>query len=331
MRRVSLTMTGIACLVGTVILGSASTAAAGGRNGGDTGASETQPGSYEVHTQVITIELPSGSTDVLTGTYTPPPPCFYRLWGDGPHVWDVSLDPHINRLLGMEGIPQDERWPADLEEHKDDTDGAYWYPMCSSAYWPDDDLGAFFDYVHEYFADHDTVWVPTGDAPPNPPVPPEVLVRYAQEYADAPRPVVEHNPGTQAVVRLDTWVWLTDSTFEPVEVTARSGPNWATLTLAPERMELSAPNATQVGSCASGGMPYDLARPAASQSTDCALLFSRSSAAQPGNLYEVTSTTSWSASWVGSDGSGGALEGATAVSTFDLEVAEVQTVVTGTR
>ena len=323
-----------AALTGLVVMwsgaGPASADGPGRDNDGGPGAEQTGPDSYEATaTQVITIEGSTSGGAVIEGTFSPPPPCYYQRGSTGPEMWEDSHDPFLNRLLEVEGIPEDERWPDDLLEHKDDTDGAYWYPLCTSANFPGS-IEDFFEYAHAYFDEHDTVWVPDGEMPPNPPVPPSILREYAREFAEVPMPVIEHNPGTEAVVNLDTWVWLTNGSFETVEVTARSGPNWATVTLTPEQLSLSAPNAVQVGSCASGGTVYDLSRPAASQSTDCALQFSRSSAAQPGNVYQVSATTSWSATWTGSDGSGGVLEGATQTATFDLPVAEVQSVVTGT-
>lgn len=323
----SLLVAGLTALAtGLVWSGAGPASADDGRN---VNGERTGDDSYQVTaTQVITIEGSTSSGTVIEGTFSPPPPCFYVRGMTGPEMWEASHDPNIRQILDYEGIPRDERWPDDLQEHKDDTDGTYWSPMCTSANFPGP-IEEFFDYAEAYFDEHDTVWVPNGQAPPNPPVPPSILREYAREYAEVPEPVISHNPGTEAVVNLDTWVWLTDGSFDTIEVTARSGPNWATVTLTPERLSLSAPNAVQVGSCASGGTPYDLTRPAAAQSTDCALRFGRSSAAQPGNVYRVNATTSWSATWAGSDGSGGPLEGTTQTATFDLAVAEVQSVITG--
>ena len=110
-------------------------------------------------------------------------------------------------------------------------------------------------------------------------------------------------------------------------MTATSGPNWATVTVSRQTMTVSAPDAVQQGSCASGGKAYDTSRAPSAQSTDCALQFHRSSA-RHGGAHPVTVSTGWTASWTGSDGSGGALDGTTQSTTVDVPVSEIQTVVT---
>jgi hypothetical protein len=125
-----------------------------------------------------------------------------------------------------------------------------------------------------------------------------------------------------------TWIWLEEATFGEVSVTARSGPNHATVTARPTGMSVTAPDAAQEGNCASGGTAWSPR--AGDTDTDCTLTFRRSSARQPGATATITVRTRWDATWTGSGGTGGTLDGSTATTTLDRPVAEVHTLVTTT-
>src|SRR5262249_16635716 len=112
-------------------------------------------------------------------------------------------------------------------------------------------------------------------------------------------------------------------------IRAESGPNWAQIDAKATGMSLTtsgAARASQKGDCATGGTPYDTSRPAASQTTDCAIVFGRSSAISPAG-WPLRATSSGAARGTTSDGFAEDLVPVAASSTVNVEVAEAQAIV----
>jgi hypothetical protein len=274
------------------------------------------------------VARPASSGGGTTRVFSVPVynPC---RWEQGPTAEEMlanSTDPRLQHIYNMMG--ETPEYPGDLSSRQGQA-GHYYYGICTSGTWPGETMEQFFAYTDQFFASNPSyIWVADGDPPPAPPpLPPTVLMEYARASVRVPDLDVDRNPGGNAVVNLPTWFWLDENLDEEVSVTATSGPNWATVTVTRQTMSVSAPDAVQQGSCASGGQAYDTSQSPSAQSTDCALQFHRSSA-RLGGAHPVTVSTGWTASWTGSDGSGGTLEGTTQSTTVDVPVSEIQTVVT---
>ncbi|PHP51944.1 hypothetical protein BW737_013395, partial [Actinomyces ruminis] len=101
----------------------------------------------------------------------------------------------------------------DYESYADDTEG-YWYiPYCESRYMADDDERDFREIADAYIADHDPVYVPAGQAPPEPAIDGATLAQAAWDAVTIPTATISYNPmygGVGATfVGMDTWVWAT--------------------------------------------------------------------------------------------------------------------------
>ena len=99
----------------------------------------------------------------------------------------------------------------------------------------------------------------------------------------------------------------------------------------PRRVEWR-PGTGAIVTCQGQGRPYDTTVPAKRQATDCHYTYPRSSAGQAGSVYDATATSVWGVHWVGSapgqPTQEGDLDDLRLSTSFALEVAEIQTVVT---
>ena len=170
-------------------------------------------------------------------------------------------------------------------------------------------------------------------------VTPGELAQQAVDQLPLPTPQAQHNPNRmdgrpQTVVGVETWWWVDPASFRPITHTVRAGPVWATVTAQPVSTfwRSGSANADDVR-CTGPGTPYDTARPADAQHTDCFTVYRRSSAGQPQSgpdpndrYFTASVTVTWQVTWVGAGGAAGALPPLTRTSTFPIAVAEVQTV-----
>ncbi|MGH8775796.1 MAG: hypothetical protein ACRDWI_11670 [Jiangellaceae bacterium] len=286
--------------------------------------SEAGSGDGTVYVQV----WGSGTTNGSSGGFEVPlreiaimPPCRYIPGMTGQEYYDWFRN---GGAIGhADGDPY-EPHPG-YEQHQDDTEGVWWGGMCSSADF-DGTLGEFFDYSSGWFDENDSIYVQPGDPQPVPPIPPEVLVNYAYDSMDIPDPQLAWNPrrGADAAtfVNLATWVWLEDSPVT-LEVNAAAGGNTATVVAELSGMTVSAPTA-EPAVCGGAGVPWS-----ATATTDCAIVFTRSSANQPDQATEVTVETTWTVDWFANGAPQGPLQPQTMTETTDIPVAEVQALVTG--
>jgi hypothetical protein len=176
------------------------------------------------------------------------------------------------------------------------------------------------------------VLVPTGSTTANPGVTPEQLMQMALASLKVPVPAPETAPprGDRGLVGLPEWVWLPRGSWHPVTAQVSVGPVWARVTAKPVSISIS-PGGGQPGvSCPGPGTAYDPRLPASAQHTDCSVTYLRSSLQQPRNQYQTSVTVTWTASWTGSGGAGGAINPPlTQTTTFGIRVAEGQALVTG--
>jgi hypothetical protein len=176
------------------------------------------------------------------------------------------------------------------------------------------------------------VLVPTGSTTANPGVTPEQLMQMALASLKVPVPAPDTAPprGDRGLVGLPEWVWLPRGSWHPVTAQVSVGPVWARVTAKPVSISIS-PGGGQPGvSCPGPGTAYDPRLPASAQHTECSVTYLRSSLQQPRNQYQTSVTVTWTASWTGSGGAGGAINPPlTQTTTFGIRVAEGQALVTG--
>ncbi len=177
-------------------------------------------------------------------------------------------------------------------------------------------------------------------APNGPPVvvlvSPYTLALSAANRLQLPAPRSAHNPTGQTLTGLATWFWLPASQWTVLSQRTQAGPVFAVATARPISTTWVSGDGSPPLVCPGPGTPYDPSRPEASQSTRCSHIYTRTSADQPqtgpdpnDRFFTVTVTTSWSVTWTGSGGTGGALPAIQRSASFPLAVAKRQTVATG--
>jgi hypothetical protein len=152
---------------------------------------------------------------------------------------------------------------------------------------------------------------------------------YTQLSPPAPDPRTAPPRGKDGMVGLPEWFWVPPATWVTQTRSIQVGPVWATVTARPTRLTVSPGGSQPAMSCRGPGTPYDPARPAAAQHSDCAYLYTRPSDGLPGNAYQVTVTITWTATWVGSGGTGGTLAPLTRTLTYPQPVAQGEALYSG--
>jgi hypothetical protein len=175
---------------------------------------------------------------------------------------------------------------------------------------------------------------PVGETPP-PRVEPESLAQVARKNMDLALPAVDRNPkvtaaGGASLVGLPTWFWVTDpvSVGAPTgqrRIRAQVGPVWAEVIAATTGLHVTSPAGSATCSPTRATVAW---RTGVADSSACTLIFTKASVGYPGG-YPVQASTTWTATWTGSDNTSGTLAALTRTVTVPVPVAEVQTVVTG--
>ena len=162
------------------------------------------------------------------------------------------------------------------------------------------------------------------------------LARQALNRLALPVPSVGLNPRGRALVNLPEWFWIPRSQWRTLTQRTSAGPVWAEVAARPVSTSWDPGDGSAAVTCAGPGTPYDSSQPASDQSTDCSYTYRRSSADQPqtgpnanDRFFTVTVTTTWAVTWVGSAGTGGTLPVMTRSTSFELPVAQRESVVTG--
>lgn len=337
----------IICSLTSLALGLTASTASGGpgdsgknpspRSGGSVSAGPSGSQSLQVH--VSTTYSTSGggggsSSTTVSGEDISGwvhPVCWYEPVWTGEELakymdrGDVHKD---ERRFGETGHYQrmKERY-SDYKKYATDGEGNWHDVHCSSEYMPEgSELDEFFAYSDEYRKNHPAIYVPAGSTPPAPEIPATVLARVAWNSVTIPAPSVDYNPKMSlsgvaegaTIVGYDTWVWASGDTPTTVTVTATAGSASATITASASGMRLSAPDSTV--SCRGFGVAWS----PDSSSTDCSIVFTRSSA-HLGGTTPLTTSITYSATWTSTTGESGDLGGVTTTSTTQIPVAEVQT------
>lgn len=137
-----------------------------------------------------------------------------------------------------------------------------------------------------------------------------------------PDPVV--NPADEQLVGLPMWMWL-QRPWERVTTTAAIGDTWAAVAAFPIMARWTFADGTTVW--CDQGRPYDTARPARAQRSECTHTFQRSSMWSEGGVEWVEVTMIWKVEWYSSDGSGQPLGTVERSTSFPVRVVEAQAVV----
>jgi hypothetical protein len=245
-----------------------------------------------------------------------PPPCWYNKGRSGAEMAADSVDPYYYQLAHHTGEDHSEWFPPQVQDHA--TDDGNWYSWeCDSGNF-DGSIKDFFKYVDQWTANNpDLVWVPTGQLPPQPPVPPQLLMEIARKYIEqlVRMPIVNFNPATKGFVRLPTWMWFDQAAWDPISVTAQAGGPPVTVTATPSQVSVSGvPAGSDVDTtCAGGGKQYS-----AGGRTDCQITFSQSSGTQPGQQWHFQVGLTWNVTAIGA-----ALEGPPTITRAEAEALTV--------
>ena len=171
-------------------------------------------------------------------------------------------------------------------------------------------------------------------ATPQPLVDPEDLAQVARDYMAIPDPVAERNPkldiaGGSTLVSLPTWFWVTNpdavgaATGGTRTIRAQAGPVWAEVVAPTSGLSINSPAG---GTSCSPDRAVRVYAPGANDSTGCTVAFDAASV-RYADGYPVDLSTSWSATWTGSGGTGGVLPGLSRTVTTNVPVAESQALV----
>lgn len=187
-------------------------------------------------------------------------------------------------------------------------------------------------------------WVPnTPNTPAGPGAPSAVtLAVEAANRLALPTPAIHTNPDSlqghspDTVVNFSTWLWLDPGAYRPVSVTASAGGVSATTTATPTGVvwDMGDANPSEgipagVVNCNGPGTPWSSAVDPSGEGPDpsgCEYTYHYSTDNRP--PYIVTATISYDVSWRASTGQGGTLPGLQSSSTEDLNVDQIESVIT---
>ncbi|MFW6722406.1 hypothetical protein ACHZ98_20025 [Streptomyces sp. MAR4 CNY-716] len=181
-------------------------------------------------------------------------------------------------------------------------------------------------------------WADGGAAPDVPTaLTPEMLAEYAYDSVEVPGTEIEMQPaGDRLKVNLPTWIWQESAVFDEVAVRAELPGTglWAETTATPTSLRLDpgtedAEVHPEGGACpidGDGGVGERYRREAAGAVPACGITYRRSSEAAGGS-YALNASITWEVDWAGTGGTGGDLPDGVFETTYDVTVAEIQTVV----
>ena len=246
-------------------------------------------------------------------------------WLDSPGGAASDVYHRNNNNPDPQGLEEQKARYPDYESYAADTEGRWYVATCSSQYMADDDPREFNDVVQDYMAFHPPVWVPSGQAAPEPEVDGATLAQAAWDAVTIPTATIAYNPtvgDVQAtIVGMDTWVWATGDTPKEVTVTATAGSTTATITATASRLTLQPKDGT--ATCTGFGIPWTEENDA--KGTDCKIIFNRSSAHFKDSVTPVDIKVSYAITYTATDGATGTMNTHTTSTTTTIPVAEIQT------
>ena len=149
------------------------------------------------------------------------------------------------------------------------------------------------------------------------------LAQLAQRQLRLGAPVIAASPAGEQLVNLPTWLWLVGQ-WAPVTATAAVPGVSVTARATPTSVVWRMGDGTQVV-CRGPGTAFRAGADAAAGSPDCGYTYRHSSAGQPGQVYAVTATVTWTVTWAGA-GAAGTFPGLTTAGVAAFRVAESQSV-----
>jgi hypothetical protein len=161
-----------------------------------------------------------------------------------------------------------------------------------------------------------------------PPVDPTVVRDRAAARIDPPDPIIGTAPSLDdghAVVQLPTWLWV-EGSWAPIHESDSEGGVSVEVAATPLYVDWRFGDGSDAR-CDGPGVPWSEAADAAG--TYCSVTFTRSSAGQPGSVFDGSATVTWEFSWWLNgepQGEFGTVETSTG---FDVPVGEIQAVETG--
>ncbi|WP_327591316.1 hypothetical protein OHA25_60290 (plasmid) [Nonomuraea sp. NBC_00507] len=159
---------------------------------------------------------------------------------------------------------------------------------------------------------------------------PEAVAQQALRQLNLPLPAVRTAPPRgstpqqpDGTVGLRHYFWVDQTQWVPQRSRVTVAGVSAEVTAIPTTLTIT-PGDGPAHSCQGPGTPYDPAKGPDQQDTRCSHLYTTSSAHQPGAAYRTAVSVQWTATWVASDGTGGALPPVTRTTAFALRIAEGQ-------
>jgi hypothetical protein len=171
--------------------------------------------------------------------------------------------------------------------------------------------------------------VPPGAVPPSP----ATLAQRAADGFVPPSPSGHRSPSeTQRYrglpmtwVNLWTYFWTDASMWKPLTATARAGGVWATVTARPVSLIFDPGDGSPPVQCADSGRPWvEADGDAAPSDGACGYRYTRVTTAP----ITATQSITWQLTWVGSGNTSGRLSQRTTSTSGELNVMQIQTVVT---
>ena len=135
--------------------------------------------------------------------------------------------------------------------------------------------------------------------------------------------------GKDGLVGLPEWYWVARGQWQPVSITVRAGPVWATASADPTSLSYVPGGGMGSVACHGPGTPFNRSLPAAQQHTNCSYTYTQASRGQPGNAFQAGLFVTWTVSWIGSGGAGGLItDSYTTGNAFAVRVAQAEALVT---
>lgn len=159
-------------------------------------------------------------------------------------------------------------------------------------------------------------------------VPLKVIVQQAVRKLNLPKPVIRTSPDEDfvQVVHVPTWMWVEQSTWGPVSVSAEVDGVKVIATARPQKTVWSMGDGGEVV-CEGPGTPYSGTYTPKASSPDCGYTYSRASLSVPGKAYTVSVRVLWDVEWHGG-GQAGVVPGQVMATERQLVVDEVQAIAT---
>jgi len=156
---------------------------------------------------------------------------------------------------------------------------------------------------------------------------PAALARQAVARMVLPVPAIRTNPATSTdvLVRVPVWLWLEPGSWAAVSATAAVGGLSVTATATPTQAVWSPGDGAVVG-CAGPGTAWRPGTDPWAASPTCSYAYPRSSGGQPGEVYQLRATVTWSVTWTASNGQTGVVPALTTTATVAVRVVEAQAI-----